>query len=79
MDADEPHFAPTAARDGIERWLFDLPRYVLARLRASGLSRIANLGEDTLTQPKRFYSFRRASQKGEANYGRQLSAIAVNL
>ena len=32
---------------------------------------------DTYADPDRFYSYRRATHRGEADYGRQLSAIAL--
>ncbi len=56
---------------------FDLEGFVLARLAAAGLTRIEALGEDTYSQPDRFFSYRRATHKGEADYGRQASLIAL--
>lgn len=54
---------------------FDLEAYVASRLAAAGLTRIEALGEDTYSQPERFYSFRRATHLGEPDYGRQISII----
>lgn len=56
---------------------FDLEGFVLARLAAAGLARIEALGEDTYSQPERFFSYRRATHKGEPDYGRQISLIAL--
>ena len=56
---------------------FDLEGFVLSRLAAAGLTRIEALGEDTYSQPERFFSYRRATHKGEADYGRQVSLIAL--
>ncbi len=56
---------------------FDLEGFVLARLAAAGLTRIEALGEDTYSQPERFFSYRRATHKGEPDYGRQVSLIAL--
>jgi YfiH family protein len=56
---------------------FDLEGYALARLAEAGLTRIEALGEDTYSQPDRFFSFRRATHKGEADYGRQISLVAL--
>jgi hypothetical protein len=56
---------------------FDLEGFVLARLAAAGLTRIEALGEDTYSQPDRFFSYRRATHKGEADYGRQISLISL--
>lgn len=59
------------------RWQFDLPAYVAARLLASGVGQVDDCGLDTYADPDRFYSFRRATHRGEPNYGRQLSLIAL--
>lgn len=56
---------------------FDLEGYVVSRLAAAGLSRIEALGLDTYAQPSRFFSFRRATHSGEADYGRQISLIGL--
>jgi len=56
---------------------FDLPGYVLHRLIAAGLSTVEAVHLDTYAEPDRFYSLRRATHRGEADYGRQLSAIAL--
>jgi polyphenol oxidase len=56
---------------------FDLEGFVLARLAAAGLTRNEALGEDTYPQPKRFFSYRRATHKGEPDYGRQIALIAL--
>lgn len=56
-------------------WQFDLEGYVAARLDAAGIGAVERLGLDTYAQPERFYSFRRATHRGEASYGRQFSLI----
>ena len=56
---------------------FDLESYVAHRLAAAGIGSIEKLGLDTYPDPDRFYSFRRATHRGEADYGRQLSAIGI--
>lgn len=56
---------------------FDLEGYVLARLAAAGVKRIEALGLDTYSDEDRFYSYRRATHRGEPAYGRQISIIAV--
>ena len=58
-------------------WQFDLPTYVAHRLRAAGVAQIEWLGEDTYSQPDRFFSFRRATHLGEDTGGRQLSVIGL--
>jgi polyphenol oxidase len=56
---------------------FDLEAYVVHRLHAAGVGEVAPLHLDTYADPERFFSFRRATHCGEADYGRQLSAIAI--
>ena len=56
---------------------FDLEAYVVARLAAAGLGRIEALGLDTYADPDRFFSYRRATHRGEADYGRQFSLIGL--
>ncbi len=74
----EGFFAPAPLRDGVPRWHFDLPAFIMARLAAAGLSKIADTGRDTFSHVARYHSHRRATQAGEANYGRQISMIALS-
>lgn len=62
------------ARPG--RWLFDLPGYAADRLAAAGAGHVEATGGDTLADA-RFFSYRRARRRGDADYGRCLSAIAL--
>ena len=56
---------------------FDLEAYVLARLAGAGLRKFEALGLDTYADADRFYSYRRSTHRGEADYGRQISMIAA--
>lgn len=56
---------------------FDLEAYVVHRLIAAGIDEIEALNLDTYCDEDRFFSYRRATHRGEADYGRQLSAIAI--
>lgn len=56
---------------------FDIEAYVAARLAAAGIGRVEMLGLDTYRDEARFYSFRRATHRGEAGYGRQFSLIGL--
>jgi YfiH family protein len=58
-------------------WQFDLPGYVAARLVRAGVGRVENLALDTYAAPDRFFSFRRATHRGEPAYGRQMSLIGL--
>lgn len=75
-DAD-PENARFVTEDARGRPHFDLEAYVAHRLAGAGVKRIAALGLDTYADPDRFYSYRRATHRGEPTYGRQLSLIAV--
>ena len=57
---------------------FDLEAYVVHRLIAAGIDEVEALNLDTYADAHRFYSYRRSIHRGEVDYGRQLSAIAVN-
>ena len=67
-------FAPSP-REG--HHLFDLPGYIARRLARLGLSAVARTPCDTYREESRFFSFRRATQRGEAAYGRALSVILL--
>jgi YfiH family protein len=71
--ANERFFAP--GRPG--HYQFDLEAYVAHRLAAAGLTRIELLGLDTYADADRFFSFRRATHRGEPGYGRQVSIIGL--
>jgi len=60
-----------------EHFLFDLAGYVQRRLRRLGVARVAHTGGDTLAEEDRFFSYRRACLRHERDYGRLLSAIAL--
>lgn len=73
----EPFFAPAPTREGIARWHFDLPGFIAARLHDAQIRKIADTSRDTFSHVARYHSYRRATQAGEANYGRQISMIAL--
>jgi YfiH family protein len=56
---------------------FDLAGYVVHRLGNAGIGRVEALQLDTYADDSRFYSYRRATHRGEADYGRQASLIAL--
>ncbi len=73
--ADDPANARFFAAGAKPR--FDLESYVVHRLIAAGVGEVEALNLDTYADADRFYSYRRATHRGEADYGRQLSAIAI--
>jgi YfiH family protein len=56
---------------------FDLQAYVAARLAGAGIASVEALQLDTYADPDRFFSYRRATHRGESSYGRQVSLIGV--
>lgn len=56
---------------------FDIEGYVAARLAAADIGKVECLGEDTYSQPNRFFSYRRSCHLGEPGYGRQISLIGL--
>ncbi|MCB6179223.1 peptidoglycan editing factor PgeF [Rhodobacter sp. Har01] len=56
---------------------FDLPAYGLHRLRSAGVGHAEWTRHCTYRDSERFYSFRRTSHAGEADYGRLISAIRL--
>jgi polyphenol oxidase len=60
-----------------EHFMFDLPAYLRERLKAFGLKSVFDLALCTYSDESRFYSYRRATHRGETDYGRLISAIAL--
>ncbi|HKQ96149.1 MAG TPA: peptidoglycan editing factor PgeF [Aestuariivirgaceae bacterium] len=59
------------------RPMFDLPGYVVGRLRRAGIAAVANLDHCTYADEERFFSYRRATHRSEPVYGRLMSAVAI--
>jgi YfiH family protein len=72
----ERFFAPGRAPDKRQ---FDLPGFVLHRLAEAGVRRAEWIGRDTCAEEALFFSNRRAVLRGEPDYGRLLSAIALDV
>jgi len=60
-----------------DKMQFDLPSFVLHRLREAGIKTAAWVGECTYAAPKKFYSYRRTTHAGEPDYGRLISVIRL--
>ena len=63
---------------GADKAMFDLPAFVLHRLRRAGVARCEWIGRDTCAEAALFFSNRRAFKRGEPDFGRLLSAIALD-
>lgn len=66
-------FAPGKAAD---KFQFDLPGFLTARLGEAGVTRIEDLAVCTYADGG-YFSYRRTTHRGEPDYGRNLSAIAL--
>ncbi len=75
--ADNPSNARFFAGDGGGKPRFDLEAYVVHRLLAAAIGEVEAVHLDTYANADRLYSYRRATHRGEPDYGRQLSAIAL--
>ncbi len=60
-----------------DRYHFDLTGYGLARLRAAGIGEAEWTRHCTYYDEDRFFSYRRSVHRGEADYGRLISAIRL--
>jgi YfiH family protein len=74
-DAENVRFFGPSQREG--HAMFDLPAFIGKRLAAEGLAGIGDLGLCTHADEARFFSYRRATQRREPDYGRLVSAIAI--
>ncbi len=75
--ADEDHAYTRFFTNGEgDRMLFDLPSFVLSKLRNAEVDS-SWIGRCTFSEPNHFYSYRRATHAGEADYGRLISVIKV--
>jgi polyphenol oxidase len=74
-DAAHERFFGSGKASG--KYQFDLEGFIALRLSQSGITRIDLLGQDTYAQPAHFFSYRRTTHAGEADYGRQISLIGL--
>lgn len=70
----EHFFRPT---DAEAKFMFDLPGFVLWRLEQAEVHDCEWTGHDTCADEARFFSNRRGFKRGEPDYGRLVSAIAL--
>ena len=75
--ADDPENARFFINGTGDRMLFDLPAFGLSRLRSAGVGTSEWTRHCTYADPARFFSFRRTTHAGEADYGRLISAICL--
>ena len=74
-DPASSRFFMPGARDGHAQ--FDLGGYIASRLARAGIRHVEDLGHCTYAAPEQFFSYRRATHRAEADYGRHVNAIAL--
>lgn len=72
---NELFFSPSKANE--DKYYFDLKSYCATKLKQCGISNIDILPNDTFAEDKDFFSNRRRNKAGEADFGRNLSAIML--
>jgi polyphenol oxidase len=70
----ERYFIPSVKKD---HHMFDLPRFLVDRMKAFGIGKVADLGLCTYAEEDWFFSYRRATHRAEKDYGRLISAIGL--
>jgi polyphenol oxidase len=74
-DAANARFFQPSERAGHS--LFDLARYIAARLKNCGIHHIEDIGRCTYGEPGTFFSYRGSTHRGEPDYGRHVNGIAL--
>jgi polyphenol oxidase len=77
VEADERNARLFSAGQNPTRWNFDLRGYVERRLKQAGVENVYSSTQCTYASEQDLFSFRRTTHRGEKDYGRQLSAIAL--
>ena len=70
----QKYFVPSLRE---RHYMFDLPGFLSDEMKLIGLGKVVDLGLCTYTDEQRFFSYRRATHRGEKDYGRLISAIAL--
>jgi polyphenol oxidase len=78
VSEDAAHARFFVAGERVEHHLFDLEGFVADRLAKAGVDRIERLSACTYAREADFFSFRRATHRGEKDYGREISAILLS-
>jgi YfiH family protein len=74
-DPANARFFRPSKREG--HFMFDLAGYVVARLAAARIGTIEDVDACTYADVEKFFSYRRMTHRGEADYGRHINAIVL--
>ncbi len=72
--AAQKYFTPSVKKD---HHMFDLPSFLIDRMRQFGVGSVRDMGLCTYAEEDWFFSYRRATHRGEKDYGRLISAIGL--
>ena len=77
LEQDQAHakYFMSSVKNG--HYMFDLPAYLVARMKANGIGNVVDLSLCTYSDQQRFFSYRRSTHSKEKDYGRLISAIAL--
>lgn len=75
--ADSAHGRYFAPGSRVQHHQFDLEAFAADRLHRAGVDNVSRLSACTYARESDFFSFRRATHRGETDYGRELSAIML--
>ncbi len=73
-----PSHAGFFERGDADRWQFNLKAFCQKALHDAGVKTVEVLREDTCAQEQDFFSYRRATKRGESDYGRNISVISLH-
>lgn len=71
---NERYFRPSERE---QHHYFDLPAFITDTVSANGVAECRNMDLCTYSDEDRFFSYRRATHRGEPDYGRLISAIVL--
>ena len=57
--------------------MFDLPNYIVSRLKSTGIGTVSKINECTYKHPGKYFSYRKMLHNGENDYGRLMSVITI--
>ena len=72
--ANESFFKPSTNPN---HSMFDLPNYIVSRLKSTGIRTVSKINECTFKHPEKYFSYRKMQHNGENDYGRLMSVITI--
>ncbi len=72
--AHQQFFRPSSRE---KHCMFDLPGYLAQRLERENIAAVSSVEKCTYAHDDQFFSYRRATHRGEEDYGRQMSVITL--